>query len=592
MKILYILSVIILLISFILRKKTDKEIDTVGFICISIVLLFCYNTFICYILTFFTIPCKLWILALINIVFSLIMLVNIIKNKKIQKYTCEIIDVIYVFAIIAILLIIGIINFGYPFEVNYISSDPSFHYLTSIKFAKEDTLMPNAEYDDVYGDVSVRKPVSYVNSGLLMKCLCEDLDSITDTINIFVGFGIFTVVLIGTTIYSILKKYAKKKEHKFWAFLIALICTIGYPLNSLLSGFEYLTMGLLMICSIIELEWYYENDIFKFSYIVIIFGLLNFGLFFSYYMFVPFMYPGLWIYFCIRNYSKTKKIITKELVILLAVTLLVPFILGYIYHLAPNVYAIIINKSLDPSKIWNYTNYIAGDGFAGDGDIYVNLYSNMILLIPLTIYMFIKDIKNNSLKDNKFLGLILSFCILFIEFLLIGNKFGKFSLYYLSKNYFALWIILAVTNYKALIYISETKFSILSQILIYGYIILMIIYLICVPVRAGIRSTVNPDETFFTVMDIFNNNKELILYKSSEYNQSELELMEYAKENINFDSKIEIIADHRTYYWAYVLLDYVNIQEEYEEIRGQSLLSEKWEDLAEKNINITSVKGV
>lgn len=585
MQILYIISVIILLISFILRKKSDKEIDIVGFIGISVVLLFCYNTAICFVLTFFTIPCKLWILVLINIAFSLILLEKTIKKKEIQKYTCEIIDIIYVCIIIAILLIIGIINFGYPFEINYISSDPSFHYLTSIKFAKEDTLMPNAKYDEVYGDVSVRKPVSYVNSGLLMKCFCEDLDSITETINIFVGFGIFTVVLIGTTMYSLLKKYAKKKEHKFWAFLIALICTIGYPLNSLLSGFEYLTMGLLMICAIIDWVWYYENDILQFSHIAIMFGLLNFGLFFSYYMFVPFMYSGLWIYFCIRNYSKTKKLITKELIILLSLTLLLPFVLGYIYHLAPNVYAVIINQKLEADQIWNYTNFIAGDGFAVDGDIYVNLYSNMLLLIPLTIYMFIKEVKNNNLNDAKFLGLILLLAVLFIEFLLIGNKLGKFSMYYLSKNYFALWIILAVTNYKALIYISETKFAILSKIFIYGYMMLMIIYVMCVPVKAGIRPTVNPDENIFTVMDIFNNNKSLVLYKISEYNQAELELMEYAKENLNLNSKIEIIGDHRTYYWSYVLLEYVNIQEEYKEIRGQKLLSTKWEDLMEKGIN-------
>lgn len=589
MRIIYIISVIILLISFILRKKSDKEIDIVGFIGISVVLLFCYNTVICFILTFFTIPCKLWILALINIAFSLILLEKTIKKKEIQKYTYEIIDIIYVCIIIAILLIIGIINFGYPFEINYISSDPSYHYLTSIKFAKEDTLMPNAEYDEVYGDVSVRKPVSYVNSGLLMKCFCEDLDSIVETINIFVGFGITTVILIGIIMYSLLKKYAKKKEHKFWAFLIALICTIGYPLNSLLSGFEYLTMGLLMICAIIDLVWYYENDMLKFSYIVIMFGLLNFGLFFSYYMFVPFMYSGLWIYFCIKNHSKTKKIITKELIILLLLTLLMPFVLGYIYHLVPNIYAIIINQNLDPSKVWNYTNYIAGDGFAVDGDIYVNLYSNIILLIPLTLYLFIKEIKNKKLKDNKFLGLILILGIMFIGVLLMGWKLGRISLYYLSKNYFALWLILAITNYKALIYISETKLGVLSEIFIYVYMVIMCIYVRFVPIVAGIRATVNPDENIFAVMDIFNNNKSLILYKESEYNQAELELMEYAKENLNFNSKIEVISDHRTYYWAYVLLEYVNIQEEYKEIRGQRLLSTKWEDLTENGINTQEI---
>lgn len=341
-----------------------------------------------------------------------------------------------------------------------------------------------------------------------------------------------------------------------------------------------------MICTIIDLVWYYENDILKFSHIAIMFGLLNFGLFFSYYMFVPFMYPGLWIYFFIRNYSKTKKLITKELIILLSLTLLLPFVLGYIYHLAPNIYAIIINQNLDPSKIWNYTNYIAGDGFAVDGDIYVNTYSNMILLVPLTVYLFIKEIRNKKLKDSSFLGLILILAILFIGVLFIGRRLGRISLYYLSKNYFALWLILAVTNYKALIYISETKLAILSKIFIYEYIIIMFIYMLCVPVVGGIRATTNPDENIFTVMDIFNNNKSLILYKASEYNSKELEIMEYAKENLNFNSKIEIIADHRTYYWSYVLLEYVNIDEEYKKnFGGQGLLEKQWKKITKNGID-------
>lgn len=585
MGIIYIISGIILLVNFILIKKSDKEIDLVGFTALSIVLLFCYNTFICYVLTFLTIPCKLEILALINIIVSLCLIMPIIKNKKVQKYTYMKIDILYIFLIVFLLLIVAFINFGFPFEVNYISSDPSYHYLTSLKFAKEDSLMPNTVHDQVYGDVSVRKAVSYTNSGILMKSFSEDLDFIK-CINIFIGFDIFTVVLIGIMVYIILKKHAKKSEHKFWAFLIALICTLGYPLNSMLSGFEYLTMGLLMICAIIDLVWYYENDMFKFSYVLVMFGLLNFGLFCSYYMFVPFMYPGLWIYFCIKNYTKTNKIITKELIILLLITLLIPFVLGYIYHLAPNVYAVIINKTLDPSEVWEYTNYIAGDGFATNGDIYVNLYSNMILLIPLTIYLFCKEIKENNLRENKFLGLIVVFCILFIEVLLIGNKLGRISIYYLSKNYFALWIMLAVTNYIALIYISETKYKSISRILIYGYIFIMIIYVACVPCIAGIRPSINPYENIFTVMDVFNNNKELVLHKQSEYNKKELEIMKYAKENLDFNTKIDIVSNHRTYFWSYVLLEYVNVDEEYRnKYGGQNLLQKNLERIRREGID-------
>ena len=375
MEIFFILSIIILFLSFVLRKKTDKELDIIGFLSVSIVLLFCYNTLICYILTFFTIPIKLWLLAIINFIVALVIGIPIISKKQIQKYTFNKIDILYIALIAVILLIIVHINFGYPFEVNYISSDPSIHYLVPMRFAEQETLMPNSDNDMVYGQLPTFKPNSYVNSGLLMKCFCENLDAI-ECYNIFVWFSIFTLFMIGVVIYSGLKKYAKRKEHTLWAFLIASICMLGYPLNSFLYGFEYLTMGLLIVSVILDLIFYYENQILKLSYITAIFGLLNFGLFLSYYMFVPFVYSSLWIYFCIKNYENTKKIITKDLIIILLVTLILPFILGFAYTLAPDLYAVFINKSINSDTIMNISNETLNNSFAINGLIYINLYSN------------------------------------------------------------------------------------------------------------------------------------------------------------------------------------------------------------------------
>ena len=581
MGIIYIISVLILMISFILIKKSTEKMDIVGFICMSIVLLFCYNTAVCYVLTFFTIPAKLWILAIINLIFSLALGIPIIKKKEVQEYTFNKRDIIYIGIIIIVVLAVAYINFGFPFDINYISGDPAMHYLTSIRFAEQETLMPNSVPDQIYGTMLERKPASYVNSGLLMRCLLKDIEPVS-CYYIFAGFDILTLTLIGVTVYSSLKKYSKKKEHDFWAFLIALICTLGYPLNSLLFGFEYLTMGLLILAAILDFIYYYEKDILKLHYILLIFGLLNFGLFCSYYMFVPFVYSALWIYFCIKNYYKTNKIITKELLIILIVTLLIPFILGYIYHLAPNVYAIIINKNLDTAKIWSYSSYIAGEGMAVDGFIYINLYSNMILLLPLPIYLFIKKAKNKQLRDEMFWELLLLLVILFIEILLIGNKFGKVSMYYLSKNYFALWIILAFINFKTLVNINE-KSNYFPRLFIVAYVFLMIICIIFSKVKV-IESTRNNDENILSVMDIFGANKTLLKYKLPEYNQEELEIIRKANERLDFNDRIEVISDHRTYYWSYVLLRYTDKDDIFNSklYGGQTLLEKKHFNIKQK----------
>lgn len=73
MEIIYLISVLILLISFILIKKSEKQINIISYFYISIVLLFCYNTFVCFVLTFFAIHTKLWILSLINILIASIL---------------------------------------------------------------------------------------------------------------------------------------------------------------------------------------------------------------------------------------------------------------------------------------------------------------------------------------------------------------------------------------------------------------------------------------------------------------------------------------------------------------------------------------
>lgn len=583
MTILFIISELLLIISFILKKKTEKELDITNFLCLSIILLFCYNTLICYILTFFTIPCKLWILSIINFLVDSILIYLIFKNKKIQKYKFSKIDILYIPLLIVIIFAVCYIDFGFPFDIKYISADPAMHYLTSRRFAEQETLMPNSLPDPVYGKMETRKPASYVNSGLLMKCFCEDLEPVS-CYYIFAGFDIFILIMISITLYTALKKYAKKQEHFLWAFIVALICTLGYPLNSLLFGFEYLTLGLLILIAIIDFVYYYENSSLSLTYVLLIFGLLNFGLFCSYFMFVPFVYPALWIYFYIKEHKETKKKITKKIVLLWLITLLIPFALGYIYHLEPKIYAVIINQVSDVETNVNYSaSNTLNKGFAVDGFIYINLFSNMLLLVPLPIYLIIKDFKDNKLRNNKFLALILFLTVVFIEVLLIGNRLEKVSIYYLSKNYFALWIILAFLNYKALVYIFENNSKYLSRLFISGYILLMIIYIIQSNVKV-IESKTNNDENLISVMEIFGANKTILKHSISDYNQKELEIIKYANENLDFNTRIEIVADHRTYYWAYPLLGYTDKDEVYNTSKygEQAELQRKWLNLSKK----------
>lgn len=575
MQIIYVLSLILLLVTFILIKKSNKKLDIIGFIPIAIVIMFCYNTFICYVLTFFTMKCTLLNLSIINFIFTICMLIAITKKKQIQTYEMRKTDLIYIALIAISVLAISYKNFGIPFNVKYETSDPSVHYLTSVMFAEQDSLLGSIP-DEVYGKLETRKTASYVNSGLLMKILCPELEAM-DCYNVFVCFGMFILFLTGWTFYSALMNFAKGKKMQFIAWVITIICIMGYPLNSFLFGFEYLSMALLIICALLNLITIYEEKEMNIFFSLAIFALINFGLFSAYYMFVPFIYPAFGLYFLIQSYIKNKKIITKENIAFLTITLIIPFILGYIYHLEPQIYRVIINQNINYDTIMDYSSRILNKGLAVDGYIYINLYSNMLILLPLAIYLFIKHI-----KENKFNALAVGLCVAFIEILLVGYKFEKVSIYYLSKNYFALWILLLYCNFKALVKLNE-KDKIIPIICTFGYVVILGVYLVFSNTKME-DVLFNKDETIFSVVEVFGANKTILTKKQEQFNQNEIAILMYAKENLDKTTKIEVVADPKPYYWAYVLLRYFNHEDFTYKYSGQQRLNAKLYKLKD-NIN-------
>ena len=84
MSIIYIISLTILFVSFLYLKKSEKKLDLISWIAINIVLLLCYNTFICYVYTTINIPINLISLSIINYILSVIFI--ILLKKKRQRY--------------------------------------------------------------------------------------------------------------------------------------------------------------------------------------------------------------------------------------------------------------------------------------------------------------------------------------------------------------------------------------------------------------------------------------------------------------------------------------------------------------------------
>ena len=569
MGIVFALTQIILLVSFILIKKTDKKINILGFASISIGLLFCYNTFITYILTFFTIPCSLPILSIINFTISIIFIVVMCRKKEIQSFEFNKIDCLYIVILGIVVIALAYSNFGFPFNIKYETGDPSVHYLTSEMYSEEDNLLSSKkEVDEIYGNLGFRKPVSYVNSGLIMECFDGVIESF-EYYNIFIIFGTAVLFITAVAMYTTISNFATDWKMRLLAFVLSLLYTIGYPLNSYLFGFEYLSMSLLILCLLFEMIYYFENKELKFGYIIAMFGLLNFGIFHSYYMFVPFIYPALWIYFCIHSKKKDKKILTKRNIILLTTTLLVPFGLGFIYYMVPNIYGVIINSGLNTENLMKTSDSLINGGLPTKGYIYVNLYSNALLLLPIPIFVALM-----KTKENMFQLLCFAFCALFIELLVFGWITDKVSMYYLQKNYYALWFVLFYLNYKGLVEIYKKHPKIVLELIVF-YIILIIMNWAFVenkiePIEG------NPNERITSVTEVYGVNKTILFSKPVDLYTDELEIVKYFNDNISHEYKTEIVGNTEQCFWFYTLTRYINNKEELYTSKGQRGLEEKY----------------
>ena len=80
--IIYVISTLILMVSFILIKKIGRKINIVSMIGVTILLDLCYNAFLCYLLTFFNISNNLYTLSIINLYSEIARIVKIVKKKK------------------------------------------------------------------------------------------------------------------------------------------------------------------------------------------------------------------------------------------------------------------------------------------------------------------------------------------------------------------------------------------------------------------------------------------------------------------------------------------------------------------------------
>lgn len=502
MNIIYILTSLALIISYLLLNKSEKKENLIHSVIISVILFLTYNIFITQVMFFVHLKSTLLNLAIVNIAFSAVFITKEIKTKTIQKYYINKLDIIAVIIILGLAITIVIMNYGTNIAVKHAVTDAATHYFASDDFYRYSTLFSRESSDTIkWLNTPYLMTGAYVNTGIFLKLFKGIIDE-TFLVKLYFIFDMFIWMLSGLLMYTALSTNFKNKKHQRLALVLTIFYMLAYQLNSLFAGFSYLGVGLDIIIGIIIIM---KSEI-KTNYKISSLFLLNLGIMFSYYYFAPVLFLAQLWYILATNKKQNIKIFSKQNIFEILIALVIPGLIGVIYFIGyPLMQA--------NNKAFDYVGAIATDGFIYE-DLIMNIFPYLLLSEVYIIYIAFK-------KKNTFIDKLLYLTVIFTLLIYMLMRLEFVSSYYYYKIYYMLFLVLTVSSYEILkIFLDKGKNV---TIIVSG---VLIIY------SFGIFSAMILDKNWF-VFDIYLTNGEEIKDDYALIKDKEFYLFEYYNNNIN-----------------------------------------------------------
>ena len=512
MNIFYLVSVLLLFTTAMLIKKVEKKINFISSFIMAIIAFLCYQTILAYFLDLVRIPISLLTMGIINILVSIILWsIILLKGKQIQKYTIKKQDILFLGIMLDINIPILYKEFGMLHNFRYISTDSVMHCQAAITFSKSDFLLDSmTNWEAVNPTFMI---AGYVNSGILMKALVGFIGEF-NLYKVYMFMDILYYFMIGYIFYMLISSSERcnTKLKYGLAYIISILFMLGYPLNSVITGFHYFTLGMLELIAIIYVikRIYKQNE--KTANILLF--LLNTAIMLTYNLFAPILYLSEFIYFIYQTKQNKEKIISKKFIGKLVILFIIPGIIGVSFFILPRILENIVLEN--QQQLWI------------DGYIYINYWSNMILFVPVAIYYIIEKAKEGTLN----IEIITFFTICFFTLLFfLGLTLGYVSTYYFMKLYYIFNMILLVLFYKGLCRIIDANKTgkIVATCLVIIYCILLLLNLIFVSVGAYDFQTYH--ESGKTIFDIYNSNKAVMKYIQESFTDDRMDALEYIYDN-------------------------------------------------------------
>lgn len=517
-KICYIISILLLLLSFLLLKKYNKRVNIVRELIYTISLFICYNVFIVYLVSMLGIRANIFLYSLINLIIAMFLLIITIKKKDRQMYRFDGKEAISICLFGIVLLLIGFYKTDGLNKINYmISSDSAVHYESAYIFSKELNLFNGNNCQDIiFGSFDRMMPISYINGGFFINVF-----NCLKPYKAFMLYDLLCYTLCSLLFLVTIIEIFKIEKKKLYLGLLGFLYCLAFSLNSFLFGFCYLGLGV-MVINLLVLTIYKFRDSFERSifYKILILFLIVFSVFFSYYLFVPSIYLSLGIYYILL--CKSKKISIKQMFLYGIITLIVPFVIGVIYFVIPF--------------------FDRGDTFLSAVSLYGGCYRNVTPIYfygVFTVY-FVYRIYSKKEKLN-YLTLSLGIHTLYILMFIGLFAFNLCDIYYFYKLFFVYWVFAII--YIGCLFLKHRKYLYIASIFVFGLIIFTVLF----------RDTRYAN--YLVNSNIYSYNAYWINYEGL-FDKEELELAEASikyKDMCGYNDTFLMVGSNLKNYWYYAV---------------------------------------
>ncbi len=427
---LYICTLILLGIAFMLFKKSDEKLNFIKWICIFVVGIYAYNITVCMILGVLHITQNIWLLSLINIIIGVTLLYKTIRKHEYQKYKCSKLDTIAL-VVICVFFVVMFIKDLYIWngDISHWAVDSAIHYRAAEHYSKNLNLFVFLE-DKTFFNFNIMQTGAYINDGIFMNVI----NNITriEKVYLYQIFETLTLFASGVALYAFFADRIKTKRGLIGTLILFGLYIYGYPYNSWMYGFSYLSVGICMVTLLLSVvEMLFSKENVKKSVIIIMIVMASMGVIFSYCLFVPAIFSSICIYAFLeelkdKNSKKYLKIFGKNTLIVTGLLLVVTaFGIGYLF--------------IPSFIIEGQKNLVSA--LQDNGAIYTEKYINFIPYIPFAIIFLYELVKKIKQQEIKFLDILCVILTGYLAIFYLGMLANKVSPYYMIKIYFAEWII-------------------------------------------------------------------------------------------------------------------------------------------------------